>query len=93
MSPETDYGGTLGRSEVTTAVVPAAASKPAGVSDSELKQVINRLVAGGDLNTLTKRAVREQLQAAYPSVDLLARKDLVMGEIENAVKNRLAGGM
>jgi hypothetical protein len=70
-----------------------AASKPTGVSDSELKQAINRLVAGGDLNTLTKRAVREQLQAAYPSVDLLARKDLVMGEIENAVKNRLAGGM
>jgi hypothetical protein len=41
---------------------PKKAPAPAVVSDAQLCATIDKLVATGDLNTLTKRSLREQLQ-------------------------------
>ncbi len=41
------------------------APAPAVVSDAELCAAIDRLVVAGDLNTLTKRSLREQLQVRF----------------------------
>mmetsp|Transcript_12994 Transcript_12994/g.25950 ORF Transcript_12994/g.25950 Transcript_12994/m.25950 type:complete len:781 (+) Transcript_12994:66-2408(+) len=74
------------------AAPPPKPRAPTVVSDTELRRSIASIVQQGDLSTLTKRAVRESLQAKYPDQDLLARKDLIMSEIEEAVKARVATG-
>jgi len=62
--------------------------KPVFVSDDELKKAIHRIVAAADLSTTTKGAIRQALQAQYPDLDLLARKDLVLSQIAAAVAAR-----
>lgn len=69
---------------------PAPAPAPAQVSDGELKGAIAAVVAGGDLSAMTKKSVREALQARFPAVDLLPRKDLILAEIEAAVLAKAA---
>jgi len=65
------------------------AKKPAQVSDDELKRAIRAIVAGADLSTTTKAGIRQALQNKFPDLDLLARKELVMTEIAEAVAARV----
>lgn len=58
------------------------------VNDDELKRAIHAIVAAADLSTTTKSSIREALQAKYPKVDLLARKELIQSEITAAVAAR-----
>jgi hypothetical protein len=49
---------------------------------------IHAIVSAADLSTTTKSSIREALQAKYPKVDLLARKELIQSEITAAVAAR-----
>lgn len=57
-------------------------------TDRAHSPAIHAIVASADLSTTTKSGIREALQAKFPKVDLLARKELVQGEISAAVASR-----
>mmetsp|Transcript_47478 Transcript_47478/g.69593 ORF Transcript_47478/g.69593 Transcript_47478/m.69593 type:complete len:754 (+) Transcript_47478:88-2349(+) len=59
------------------------------VTDVELKRAIRDIVAAANLATTTKSSIRLALQAKYPDLDLLPRKDLVQSEIAAAVSARM----
>jgi len=64
-------------------------NKVVQVSDDELRRAIRGIVAAANLSTTTKSSIRLALQAKYPDLDLLPRKDLVQSEIATAVNARM----
>lgn len=58
-----------------------------GITDAQLEASIRKICDGADLDTLTKKGVRKQLEQEY-GVNLTSRKDV----INNLIESVLAGG-
>lgn len=57
---------------------------PKGPSDYELESTIRNLLRDADLNTVTKRAVRQKLEDKY-GMDLASRKATINGIIDRVL--------
>ncbi len=55
-----------------------------GPSDAELEQAVRSILHGADLNTITKKAVRQRLEAGF-GVDLMPRKAVINAAIDRAI--------
>lgn len=62
----------------------AAAGSPMGPSDYELESAVRELLRGADLNTVTKRAVRQKLEDKF-GMDLAARKATINATIDKVL--------
>jgi chitin synthase len=58
-----------------------------GPSDSELENAVQELLAGADLNTVTKREVRRKLEERF-NMDLTSRKGTINAAIDRALMSR-----
>lgn len=59
----------------------------AGPSDAELENAINQILMSADLNTITKKNVRQRLEGTF-GVDLSARKAVINAAIDRAILSR-----
>lgn len=59
----------------------------AGPSDAELENAVNQILQGADLNTVTKKNVRQRLEGMF-GVDLMSRKAVINAAIDRAILSR-----
>ncbi|KAL1408451.1 Chitin synthase, class 5 [Vanrija albida] len=64
--------------------VPAGGDASDSITDAQLQASVRRICQGADLDTLTKKSVRKQLEAEY-GVSLTSRKDYINQQIEEAI--------
>lgn len=55
-----------------------------GPSDHDLERAVTEVLQGADLNTVTKKNVRQRLEAMF-GVDLSTRKAVINGAIDRAI--------
>ena len=55
-----------------------------GPSDAELEKAVQEILQGADLNTITKKNVRQRLEGTF-GVDLTARKAIINNAIDRAI--------
>lgn len=65
---------------------------PEGITEAQLEGSIRRICAGADLDTLTKKGVRKQLEEEY-AVGLTGRKDAINRIIEKVLAGEYLGGL
>lgn len=92
-NPYTDAprGGPPGGTQRQSSYLPEYSSSgpvnllaPDMITDSEIESEIRRIVSGADLDTLTKKGVRKQLEGRF-GVDLSGRKEVINGLIERVL--------
>lgn len=62
----------------------AFTASPTGPSDYELETAVRDLLRGADLNTVTKRAVRQKLEDKF-GIDLSSRKGTINATIDKVL--------
>lgn len=55
-----------------------------GPSDAELERAVAEVLQGADLNTITKKNVRQRLEGIF-GVDLSSRKGVINGAIDRVI--------
>ncbi len=58
-----------------------------GPSDAEIERAVHEMLDGADLNTVTKKNVRQRLEGMF-GVDLSARKAVINAAIDHAITSQ-----